>query len=167
MAPFRWPSTWTDPKLVELFAGGPINCLIVGNIDSSPGIRAVTETAWKVGLAVREWRTLCAAPLSDMKLDPSSGVVALTGLVWPSIKAQDRNTDGQSAGPTGPLWIDSNSWVVRLARVRAPGRQVWRDSAPPRDIQLTEAAYRVAIADTAAAGAQWILTLDQTLSNDL
>lgn len=168
MVPFRWPSSWTDPKLVELFAGGPINCLILEDIDTtSSGIRAVTETARKVGLAVRAWRTLRAAPLSDMKLDPSSGVVALTGLVWPSIQTQDRNTNGQSAGPTGPPWIDSNCWVVRLARARAPGRQIWLDFAPPRDIQLTDAAYRVAIADSAAASAHWILTLDRALSREL
>jgi hypothetical protein len=87
-----------------------------------------------------------------------------SGLVWPGIRAtQPRGADA-STGPTGPPWLDSNAWYVRLARaLRDPGA-LWLDFDPPAGDQLlAEAAYQLAIADSSVYGARWLLSLDARL----
>ena len=149
LVPFRWPAGWTDPGMVERFEGGPINCLV---IEGSTG--PIAEAAQKSGLAVRE--------------QTAPGVVTLSGLVWPRIKPLfSAGRDQVEAGPTGAPWIDSNGWVARLAAMRAPGKPVWLDFAPPPDLAPGAAAYRLAIADAAAAGARWMISLDDALSRAL
>jgi hypothetical protein len=72
------------------------------------------------------------------------------------------------SGPTGAPWIDSNSWVARLAAAHAPGKQIWLAFEPPQEEQSpNEAAYKVAVVDAAAVGAWWILSLDEKLSQAL
>ena len=34
--PFRWPSAWTDPALLRLFAASPINCLLFESLRATP-----------------------------------------------------------------------------------------------------------------------------------
>ncbi len=149
LVPFRWPASWTDPGMVSRFEGGPINCLV---LEGSTG--PIAEAAQKSGLAVRE--------------QTSPGVVTLSGLVWPRIKPlSSAGRDQVEAGPTGAPWIDSNGWVARLAAMRAPGKPVWLDFAPPPDLAPGVAAYRLAIADAAAAGARWMISLDDALSRAL
>jgi hypothetical protein len=81
--------------------------------------------------------------------------------------AAKRSADAE-AGPTGAPWIDSNTWVARLAAVRAPHRPVWLGFEPPKQTPgLSEPAYVVAIADSAAAGARWMVSLDDGLIKGL
>src|ERR1035437_4209318 len=121
LSPFRWPSVWKDPTLVRLLEGGPINCLLLDESAASDG--AVAEAARQAGLLVRQLSSLGVAPLAEVNWRSPAPLVALSGLVWPSIKAAPRGSTAQAeAGPTGAPWIDSNSWVARLARVRAPGK---------------------------------------------
>ena len=164
LAPFRWPSVWKDPTLLRLLEGGPINCLL---IDESGG--AAAEAARKAGLVVRQPSSMGAAPLADVKWRSSASLVALSGLVWPSVKVAPREGASQAAsGPTEAPWIDSNCWAVRLARVRAAGKPVWLEFAPPADQAApTAAALSVAIADSAAAGARWIVNLGDRMSKGL
>jgi hypothetical protein len=161
LVPFRWPSVWTDPKMLGLIEGGPINCLL---FEGPPGA-AIDEAARKTGLVTREWSALAATPLEGANWDSTSGVVALTGLVWPRLTPAVRSGGQVKAvgGPTGAPWIDSNSWVARLAACRAPTKQFWLGFAPPEDLVLSEGAYRLAIADAAATGARWMITLDRRL----
>jgi hypothetical protein len=153
--------------LVGLLEGGPINCLVLDESAAPDG--AVAEAARKAGLLVRPLSSLGVAPLADVKWSSPAPVVALSGLVWPSIKAAPRDSNAQAeAGPTGAPWIDSNCWVVRLARVRAPGKSIWLEFAPPADeVAPNAAALSVAIADSAAAGARWIVSLGERLSKGL
>jgi hypothetical protein len=155
--PFRWPSGWTDPNLVALFEGGPINCLVL----DKPQLGPIAAAASKAGLAVRDWSTLGAAPFAEFEWGAQPPIVAITGLVWPRIKISPRGErDAVQAGPTGVPWIDSNCWVARLAMARAPGKQVWLGFEPPPDEQPPrETAYCAAIADAAATGARWMISL--------
>ncbi len=160
LVPFRWPSAWTEPRMLDLLEGGPVNCLL----SDGPLPAAVDRAARGKGLATREWSTLAAAPLNQADWNSTAPLIALTGAVWPKLTPVVR---GAASGPTGLPWIDSNSWVARLAASRAPGRQVWLGFAPPENLVLSEGAYGLAIADAAAAGARWMIVLDRRLEAGL
>jgi hypothetical protein len=164
LAPFRWPSAWKDPSMVGLLAGGPVNCVLV---DSAAG--AIAEAARAAGLTVMEWSALHAAPLEKIGWDSPDARVVITDLFWPRMKMSQRGQpDDAEAGPTGAPWIDSNSWVARLAAVRAPAKPVWLSFEPdPKEGAPGLAGYITAIADSAAAGAQWIVKLDESLAQGL
>ena len=161
LVPIRWPAAWSDPKLISLLQGSPINCLV-----SSGAPAGVVEAARKAGLTVLEWNSLGAAPLAKVDWNSAAERLTIADLVWPRAKPVVR--DRASSGPTGGPWIDSNAWVARLAAARAPGKQIWLAFDPPKEEEPpNEAAYRVAVADAAAVGARWILSLDEKLSQAL
>ena len=165
LVPFRWPSAWTDPALLRLLAASPINCLV---FESLAAARPVADAARAAGLAVLEWSALSPAPLSDIQWNSTAPQIAITELAWPRIKLSARTRGAADAGPTGAPWIDSNTWVARLAAARAPRRSVWlafqtaKDDPVPR-----ESDYIVAIADSAACGARWMVALDDGLRQGL
>lgn len=164
LVPFRWPSAWTDPSLLRLLASTPINCLLFDSLERAGNVVAAAKAA---GLAALEWGALGAAPLAEVKWDAAAPYVAITGLVWPQIKRSARGAD-VDAGPTGAPWIDSNAWVARLAAARAPHRAVWLGfERPADDASPAPSAYTIAIADAAAAGARWMVTLDDELRKGL
>jgi hypothetical protein len=157
LVPFRWPAGWT-PDHLKLLAGSPINCLLIND----PG-QSIDAAARAAGLEVREWSSLSPAPLAKVRWDGSAPIVAVTEVAWPQIKPMERGANAE-AGPTGVPWIDSTSWVARLAASRAPSKQVWLGCDPPGDQVLTARAYRLAIADCAATGARWMISLDPKLA---
>jgi hypothetical protein len=89
-----------------------------------------------------------------------------TDAVWPGIA---RQADGaEASGPTANPWIDSNGWLLRLARVRSPEKTVWLTFTPPGAprVVLLES-YLRAIADTGAWGGRWVVSLDSDLQGGL
>ena len=88
--------------------------------------------------------------------------VAVVKGEWPGV----RSAQQAGAGPTGVAWVDSNGWLARLAAARNPGKSIWIDSAEPaRAGERSDAApanrrYLVAMADAAAFGARWLVTID-------
>ncbi len=94
----------------------------------------------------------------------SSDFLGVTGLVWPGIRVtQERATDA-STGPTGPPWLDSNAWYVRLAKSVASPKTLWLALEPPELGQpVTGAGYVQAIADSAIFGGRVLLALDRHL----
>ncbi|HYW44298.1 MAG TPA: hypothetical protein VE959_15660 [Bryobacteraceae bacterium] len=165
LVPFRWPSAWTDPALLRLFAASPINCLLFESLRSA---QPVVDAARAAGLTALEWSALAATPLSEVNWDSPAPRIAITGLVWPRIKLSERTRGAVDAGPTGAPWIDSNTWVARLAAVRAPRRAVWLGFQLAKDDPVPgEAAYSIAIADSAASGARWMVALDDGLRQGL
>jgi hypothetical protein len=93
-----------------------------------------------------------------------SDFLGVTGLVWPGIRVtQERATDA-STGPTGPPWLDSNAWYVRLAKSLANPGALWLALEPPDLGQpVAGAGYVQAIADTAIFGGRVLLALDRDL----
>jgi hypothetical protein len=59
--------------------------------------------------------------------------------------------------------VDSNGWAVRLAAELQPDAAIWID-APPKPPRLFPQSYQIAVADTAARGGRWLLTLDNDLA---
>src|ERR1035441_8433472 len=88
---------------------------------------------------------------------PPGGVDLIAG-EWPGV-ALSRGGDGASAGPTGAPWVDSNSWKIRLEAARRPGAGIWVD-APPKGVGVRPGSYRMAMADAAANGGRWGISLD-------
>lgn len=160
LVPFRWPAGWT-PEQVKILAGSPINCLLVNDSGA-----AAAGAARAGGLEVREWSSLSPAPLAKARWDGSAPIIALTEVDWPQIKPMARGANAE-AGPTGAPWIDSTSWVARLAASRAPSKQIWMGCEPPGDQVLTAQAYRLAITDCAATGARWMISLDTKLAGGI
>ena len=165
LVPFRWPSAWTDPALLGLFSQNPINCLLFENLAAA---KPVADAARAAGLTVLEWNSLGAAPLAEVKWDSQAAQTVITGLEWPRMKLSSKSDGAVEAGPTGAPWIDSNTWVARLAAVRAPRRPVWLGFELAKGDPVPGAAdYNIAIADTAATGARWIVSLDDGLRKGL
>jgi len=83
------------------------------------------------------------------------------------VKLSESGTvDQAAAGPTGEPWVDSNGWKIRLTAALHPGAAVWVD-APPKGSRLTAESYQITVADAAAHGGRWILSLDDQLAQDV
>jgi hypothetical protein len=74
---------------------------------------------------------------------------------------------GAGAGPTGNPWVDSNGWAIRLAAALHPDNAVWVDAAPAGNAFITAGSYLIAVADSAAYGGRWIVSLDNSLAVSL
>jgi hypothetical protein len=84
-------------------------------------------------------------------------IVAIEG-VAPS--AHNLSEMGIRGAPSSEPWIESNIWLVHSLSVTAPPRPLWISS------QLEHASamdYARAVADAAAAGGRWIISLDDPL----
>jgi len=87
----------------------------------------------------------------------SASIVAVTG-VAPS--AHNLSEVGIRGSPSSQPWIESNIWLVRSFAVSLPTRTVWISS---RLENASAADYARAVADAAAAGGRWIISLDDTV----
>jgi hypothetical protein len=144
----RWPGSWQSPTALGLLKGTTINWLLV---DKDAGLAPVIEQAKQAGLHVAE----IAAPPDGVAIIPGA---------WPGV-ALSRD-GGTSAGPTGVPWVDTNSWKIRLEAARRPGVNIWVD-APPKAAPVSASSYRTAIADAAAHGGRWVISLDAQLAAQL
>ena len=144
--PMRWPSAWKDPAAVNLLKGTAIDCLVLGAGDDLAEVRSRARDA---GLHVVDAAT------------PPAGISVIKG-VWPGVKGG--RAARTEAGPTGVPWVDSNGWTIQLARRQHPEVQVWVDAAPAADAVVTADSYLIAIADSAAYGGRWIVSLDAPLA---
>ena len=142
----RWPASWKSPSTLSLLKGTAINWLLV---DKNADLGPVIEQAKQAGLNVGDAASI------------PGGVTVVSG-EWPGVPIA-RGGGGASAGPTGVPWVDTNSWTIRLERARRPGIQVWVD-APPKSDRVFPASYPMAIADSAASGGRWVLSLDAALA---
>jgi hypothetical protein len=98
----------------------------------------------------------------------AGAIVATTEGVWPSVKSSRAGGDSADAGPTGLPWIDSNGWLARLAGALAPEKVLWLGFVPPEKLEVRNGnSYLLAVADSRAYGARWIVALDKGLSDGL
>ena len=83
---------------------------------------------------------------------------------WPGTKmGAPGDNDRMAAGPTGEPWIDSNGWKVKLAEALHPGRAIWVEAAPAAP-RLYPESYVIGVADAAAQGGCWVISLDDQLA---
>jgi len=148
--PMRWPDTWKDPAMLDLVKGTAIDTLLIAKGDELAAVRAGAQ---KSGIQVAA---------TDA---PPAGILVLKG-AWPGVQMRGGG-GGASAGPTGVPWVDSNAWRIRLSRTLHPESAVWVDAPPAARAFVTAASYLIAIADSAAYGGRWIITLDAPLADGL
>jgi hypothetical protein len=99
--------------------------------------------------------------LSDRSHSEFLGVVST---VWPGTSPKPPTGADAASGPTGPPWLDSNAWYVRLARTLVDPSVFWLAFDPPDLGQpVAASSYLQAIADTEVCGARWVVSLDAHL----
>lgn len=145
--PFRWPSAWTDARLLDKLKDSPVNCLIdapeaVGYAARSNGLTTLTrEQAAKSRLFLP---------------DPQ----------WPGIRPRKEN-DGADSGPTGAPWVDANVWNIRLTQALNPGKLIWVEAVPEKNTVQQDTSYELAVAESAVLGARWVIALDEAFAKGL
>ena len=133
---------------MTILKGTCINYLLM---DKSAALEPVASEAQKNGISV-------GGPDS---LPPG---VSLVSGEWPGIQlSPSGKVDTVAAGPTGAPWVDSNGWKIRLTAALHPETTVWVD-APPKGPRLFPQSYVVAVADSAARGGRWVISLDDQLA---
>ena len=161
----RWPSAWVDPALLGLLEGTPFNCLAMEWDAAMAPVAAKARAAGFRLVAIGNEAARSAGSSAGLALPPESVLIAADS-VWPGIASV--SDGGEPSGPTANPWIDSNGWLLRLAKARTPGKTVWLTFSPPGapQIVLLES-YLRAIADTGTWGGRWVVSLDAGLLGGL
>ena len=147
----RWPAEWRDASALDLLTGTPFGCLL---FPSTGGFQDVIGAARRAGFTVCDSKS----PLPTVQMVKGE---------WPGIRMAPGGGDA-SSGPTGAPWIDSNGWLVRLTRVRKPGRTVWVYADVPKSNEIVAPSrHLVAVADGAAHGGRWVVTPDKGMAEGL
>lgn len=131
LVPLEWPESWQDPGLARLLEGGPLNCVLL----PAGAPAAVEESLRREFTVFREppWRML-----AEIDWRGAGEIVWIGDAVWPSVGASPAS-DAAEAGPTGLPWLESNGWLIRMARDLAPQSAVWIRSGPPEDAARMDA----------------------------
>lgn len=149
---------------------------VVGEVGQGTDLRKAAAAADSAGL--RALSTESPGPLEGFPVlrfgEPSVGdrsprrFLGVTGLPWPGLKVNIAEGTDASSGPTGPPWIDSNAWFVRLARALIRPETTWLSFEPPDERPRDPgAAYVQAVADAEVYGARWMVSLDAGSRLDL
>lgn len=148
LIPMRWPSQWRNASALQHLSNTPINCLLIGD----PGSQlAIIEQAKKNGI-----RVIHGAP-------ELPGITVVQG-AWPGVRTfRSAGRDTASSGPTGLPWVNSNGWEIRLKAALNSKSTIWVD-VTPNDPSVS---YQLCIADVAACGGNWIISLDGQLAAEM
>jgi hypothetical protein len=153
---------------------------LVGWVAAEADLRRAAASAESAGLEALA--TESAEPLDGFEVlrfgelgggrRSGSGFFGIAGAPWPGMQLRGFPFGGDadaSTGPTGPPWIDSNAWRVRVARTLLGARTVWLAFEPPEESRwpLRGASYVQAIADAAVHGGRWMISLDPRLRGGL
>jgi hypothetical protein len=146
LIPMRWPSQWRNSSALQRLSNTHINCLLIEDPDP---LRSVVEQAQSNGIRVIHGT-------SELP-----GISVING-VWPgAVLSRSGDRDTASSGPTGLPWVNSNGWKVQLAAALNPKSTVWVD-VDPKD--PAPSSYRLCVADVAASGGTWIISLGDQLA---
>jgi hypothetical protein len=148
---------------------------VVGWVDGKANHNSAIAAAKAAGLTAvaihglhgpSDFPVIAWSEREDVPWDSTAPAVAIGGNVWPGVSLASGGGDA-SAGPTGVPWLDSNGWYIQMAcaRLKAP---LWvvldpsgeKGAVPPQS-------YVKAICDSEAAGARWLISLDDKLRSDL
>jgi len=160
LAPLVGAARQLGLALVGWVAGGDLRRATASA--EAAGLDAIASETEAAGAGILRFR---GRSLGDR---PTSDFLGVTGLVWPGIRVTPERAADASTGPTGPPWLDSNAWYVRLAKSLANPKTLWLALEPPELGQpLAEAGYVQAIADTSVFGGRVLLSLDRHLRGGL
>lgn len=177
--PARWPSS--DPLTLVLLDGSPVNCLLMKSPDRSfveaaharklVVLSADPAADWADGFVLEndgrrpktEKPVILLGERRAIRLDSEDPVIGTSQGVWPGIEiAHGKDT----SRPTGGAWINTNTGVLRFLR-SATNAAVWLAKYPPAQQIIPAVNYLQAVADSAAVGARWVVSLDPALFEKL
>jgi len=145
---------------------------VAGEADLGPAV-AAAEASTLDAVTTESEQSLPGFPILRLRprgFDDVSpgGFLGVTGNPWPGMKTSAVGAYDAWTGPTGPPWIDSNAWYVRLAwdLVQPRTTWLWFDSSEDEPAP-SAAAYEQAVADAAIYGGRWVVSLDRQLRSDL
>lgn len=115
-------------------------------------------TAAAVRVAAKGAPVIELTARSRLPLGSQAAVIGTYQGVWPGIP--DQQTEIKQAGPTGSVWIDTNTGFIRAVRAWGDAA-VWIANDPPPRTVVTVARYEQVIADAEASGARWVISLDR------
>ncbi len=98
---------------------------------------------------------------SRMKLGAGVPILGTYQGVWPGIASLD--SGHAKSGPTGSTWIDTNTGFIHAVRAWGDA-QLWIANQPPEHSVVTSQRYLQVIADAAASGGRWVVSLDGDLA---
>jgi hypothetical protein len=145
----------------------------LGWVAEAADLGAAAAAAHQAGLAALATESVDAEPgfpvlrFRGRSLDglPRGGFLGVTGNPWPGMKTSAEGAYDAWTGPTGPPWIDSNAWFVRLARDLVEPETTWLLADPEEEPPVE--AYEQAVADAAVFGGRWVVALDRRLREGL
>ena len=149
---------------------------VVGFVGEKAELRLAAATGIAAGL--HALATESAAAVSGVEVlrfrersledRSAAGFRGVSGMLWPGIRIDSNPGTDAASGPTGPPWLDSNAWYVRLCRSLLGPQVLWLGFDPPEIGQpWPAAAYLQAIADSQVYGGRWLLSLDPHLRRGL
>lgn len=171
--------TWADGSPLDesqqqslrplLSAAREAGLAVVGQVGQGSDLRQAASAAESAGL--QALATDSSEPLKGLPVlrfgepsvadRPPRRFLGVAGLPWPGLKVELEEDTDAASGPTGPPWIDSNAWFVRLAGELLHPETIWLSYEPPEDgLRDPTAAYVQAIADAEVFGARWVVSLD-------
>ncbi len=118
------------------------------------------------GFAEQVEKALRAGGSTAVVIPIASAAGPLRKTAWPVVAVEGtppgvgKAEDSATASATGGLWVDSNQWLVRSFRLDRKPRTVWISHPPGA---ASPGVYLRSIADAAAAGGRWIVTLEDDL----
>jgi hypothetical protein len=102
----------------------------------------------------------------QIRLDSRDPIAGTMQGLWPGIIIENGGSKVM-AGPSSAPWIDTNTGFLHFLRA-AMDSVLWIGATPPSEETVTPVErYGIVIADAYAAGARWIVTLDDDLNRRL
>ena len=157
--PMRWPNTWRNTVMLGMLRGTPVNCLVLDA--ANPALEAACRP---LGISCTTMAELAPLSREKMNWNTAAATVVIEGCVWPGIQSMTEGR-GATTGPTRTPWLDSNGWFLQLARTRLRAEDLWL-LYDPQQPQRPEQ-YALAVADAAAHGGRWVISLDKDLAAGL
>ena len=122
------------------------------------------DTVAAVGRAAGNAPVIQLTARNHLPLGSKAPIIGTYQGVWPGIEIEANGA--AKAGPTGSVWIDTNSGFLRAVRVLEDA-SLWMANEPPQKTIVTGTRYLQVIADAAMAGARWVLALDDDFASRL
>ena len=134
-----------EAKLTGVVLEGDFPAEVAANVHAAAGDAPVIELTSR----------------ARMKLGSGAPIIGTYQGVWPGVVIQEAGH--AKSGPTGSAWIDTNTGFIRAVRAWGDA-QVWLANDPPPRTVITSQRYSQVIADAAASGGRWVVSLDSDLA---
>ena len=149
--------------------------LVEGTADKQAAINSAAEAGLSAIISSDASKLASRLPIfepykrSTLSNATKNPLLVCEDALWPRLRSNlVADTDSVVAGPTGIPWVDSNGWYVRLARTLSHEKPIWLMFNPPKTTSvLHEESYLLALADTEAYGARWMISLDDQFRSEL